>query len=309
MKHIPKRHRLTLEPLENRQLLAGNISIETSDGNLVILGDALSNRISIRQTGLGQFTVTGNDGEQFRTPGGLYQKTPVKVANVRGGLLVSLASGNDSVQIQGLGSSRSLGAFVTILTGPGKDEVVIREVQTGGLQYPPQIKIPTELNRQRAAIGNSAYWNATTPGSITIDTGAGDRASDGDTVSLQSINVEGPTMINTGFGADQVKLNGMTGRQAVINTSAGSDRVELAQQASVSFDTLNITMGDDNDYVNIGTGPFQLTSINTSRFEGGRGVNILTGYGNLDAKTRKRLIDPRLTGFLVDPARTAVSTQ
>jgi hypothetical protein len=309
MKHIPKRHRLTLEPLENRQLLAGNISIETSDGNLVILGDALSNRISIRQTGLGQFTVTGNDGEQFRTPGGLYQKTPVKVANVRGGLLVSLASGNDSVQIQGLGSSRSLGAFVTILTGPGKDEVVIREVQTGGLQYPPQIKVPTELNRQRAAIGNSAYWNATTPGSITIDTGAGDRASDGDTVSLQSINVEGPTMINTGFGADQVKLNGMTGRQAVINTSAGSDRVELAQQASVSFDTLNITMGDDNDYVNIGTGPFQLTSINTSRFEGGRGVNILTGYGNLDAKTRKRLIDPRLTGFLVDPARTAVSTQ
>jgi hypothetical protein len=309
MKHIPKRHRLTLEPLENRQLLAGNISIETSDGNLVILGDALSNRISIRQTGLGQFTVTGNDGEQFRTPGGLYQKTPVKVANVRGGLLVSLASGNDSVQIQGLGSSRSLGAFVTVLTGTGKDEVVIREVQTGGLQYPPQIKIPTELNRQRAAIGNSAYWNATTPGSITIDTGAGDRASDGDTVSLQSINVEGPTMINTGFGADQVKLNGMTGRQAVINTSAGSDRVELAQQASVSFDTLNITMGDDNDYVNIGTGPFQLTSINTSRFEGGRGVNILTGYGNLDAKTRKRLIDPRLTGFLVDPARTAVSTQ
>jgi hypothetical protein len=258
---------------------------------------------------LGQFTVTGNDGEQFRTPGGLYQKTPVKVANVRGGLLVSLASGNDSVQIQGLGSSRSLGAFVTVLTGPGKDEVAISQLQTGGLQYPPQIKVPTELNRQRAAIGNSAYWNATTPGSITIDTGAGDRASDGDTVSLQSINVEGPTMINTGFGADQVKLNGMTGRQAVINTSAGSDRVELAQQASVSFDTLNITMGDDNDYVNIGTGPFQLTSINTSRFEGGRGVNILTGYGNLDAKTRKRLIDPRLTGFLVDPARPAVSTQ
>jgi len=309
MKHIPKRHRLTLEPLENRQLLAGNISIETSDGNLVILGDALSNRISIRQTGLGQFTVTGNDGEQFRTPGGLYQKTPVKVANVRGGLLVSLASGNDSVQIQGLGSSRSLGAFVTVLTGPGKDEVAISQLQTGGLQYPPQIKVPTELNRQRAAIGNSAYWNATTPGSITIDTGAGDRASDGDTVSLQSINVEGPTMINTGFGADQVKLNGMTGRQSVINTSAGSDQVELAQQASVSFDTLNITMGDDNDYVNIGTGPFQLTSINTSRFEGGRGVNILTGYGNLDAKTRKRLIDPRLTGFLVDPARPAVSTQ
>jgi len=309
MKHIPKRHRLTLEPLENRQLLAGNISIETSDGNLVILGDALSNRISIRQTGLEQFTVTGNDGEQFRTPGGLYQKTPVKVANVRGGLLVSLASGNDSVQIQGLGSSRSLGAFVTVLTGPGKDEVAISQLQTGGLQYPPQIKVPTELNRQRAAIGNSAYWNATTPGSITIDTGAGDRASDGDTVSLQSINVEGPTMINTGFGADQVKLNGMTGRQAVINTSAGSDQVELAQQASVSFDTLNITMGDDNDYVNIGTGPFQLTSINTSRFEGGRGVNILTGYGNLDAKTRKRLIDPRLTGFLVDPARPAVSTQ
>jgi hypothetical protein len=207
------------------------------------------------------------------------------------------------MQIQGLGSSRSLGAFVTVLTGPGKDEVAIRQVQTGGLQYPPQIKVPAELNRQRAAIGESAYWNATSPGSITIDTGAGDHTSDGDTITLQAINVDGPTMINTGFGADQVKLDGMTGRQAAIDTAAGSDRVELAQQSTVSFDTLNITMGDDNDYVSIGTGPFQLTSINTSRFDGGRGVNILTGYGNLDAKTRKRLIDPRLTGFLVDPTR------
>ena len=309
MKHIPKRHRLTLEPLENRHLLAGNISIEINDGNLIILGDALSNKIRIMQTGLGQFTVTGNDGEQFRTPGGQYQKTPVKVANVRGGLLVSLGSGSDSAQIQGLGSSRPIGAFVTVLTGAGKDEVAISQLQTGGLQYPPQIKVPAELNRQRNAIGESAYWNATTPGSITIDTGAGDRASDKDTVALQGINVEGPTMINTGYGADQVKLDGITGRQAVMNTSAGSDRVELAQQTPVSFDTLNMNMGDDNDYVNIGTGPFQLTSITTSRFDGGRGVNILTGYGNLDPKTRKRLIDPRLTGFLVDPARLAVSAQ
>lgn len=306
MKPIGKRHWLTLESLENRQLLAGNISIDTRDGNLVLLGDALPNSIVIRQTGLGQFIIAGKDGEQFRTPGGRFQKGSLQVANVRGGLLLSLGSGNDSVQIQGLSSSLPIGAFVTVLTGPGQDQVAISQIQTGGSLYPPQIKIPAELKRQRSAIGESAFWNAITPGSLTVDTGAGDRAIDSDSVALQGINVEGPTMINTGSGADLVTVDGVTGRQAVIGTAAGADCVDLALHAAVSFDTLNMTLGDDNDQVNIGTGPFVLTGIDWSRFDGGRGVNILTGYTNLDAKTRSRLINPRTTGFLVDPLASKV---
>lgn len=297
------RRRLSLEPLENRQLLAGNVLIDTSDGNLVITGDALANRVAIRQTGLGQFTVTGLDREQFRTPGGLFKKGPVTVSNVRGGLFVSLSSGDDYVKVQGEPGHPVTAAFVTVLTGPGRDQVMVDQVQTGGSQYPPQIQIPQELKRQRSAIGEAAYWNAVTPGSLTIDSGAGDRSLDGDTVTLTGVEINGPAMISTGTGPDLVTLDDVTGRQAVIGTAAGTDRVELAGQGAVSFVTLNMMMGDDDDLVSIGTGPFTLTGVELSRFEGGRGRNYLTGYANLDPLTRSRLVNPRSTGFVVDPVR------
>lgn len=303
MKRPANRHQPTLESLESRQLLAGNVSIDTRDGNMVITGDALSNKITIRQTGVGQYVVAGDDGEQFRTPGGNFQKGPVMVANVRGGLLVSLGSGNDSVRIHGLSSDRPIAAFVTVLTGPGQDTVELDQLESGGWQYPPQIVVPNELNRQRGAIGEAAYRNAVTPGSVTIDSGAGDRATDGDSVALRGVSVQGPTMINTGAGADLVTLDEVTGRQGVIGTAAGADHVELAVQGGVVFDTLNMALGDDSDRVNIGTEPFVLTGFTMSRFDGGRGLNYLTGYANLNAQTRARLVNPRTTGFVVDPIR------
>ena len=294
---------LSVEPLESRQLLAGTVLIDSSDGNLLLTGDALANRISIRQSSLGQYTVTGLDGEQFRTPGGVFQKGPVAVANVRGGLMVSLGSGNDYVTIEGVLGHRAVAAFVTVLTGPGQDQVILDQIKTGGPQYPPQIIIPKELGRQRGAIGEAAYWNAVTPGSVTVETGAGDRPGDGDTVQLAGVDIQGPTLISTGAGADLVTLNDVTGRQGVIGTGAGADRVELAVQGGVAFYSLDMALADDNDYVNIGTGSFTLTGFQRSRFEGGRGLNYLTGYANLDAATRARLVNPRTTGFVVDPVR------
>ena len=73
MKQHAKRQRPGFESLENRQLLAGTVLIDDSGGNLVITGDALANHIEIRQTGLAEFTVTGKDGEQIRSPGGIFQ--------------------------------------------------------------------------------------------------------------------------------------------------------------------------------------------------------------------------------------------
>ena len=300
MKNHRKSRRLSLESLEGRTLLSGTITLDTSDGNLVILGDANPNNISVRQTGLGEFTVTGNNGELFRTPGGLFQKNAVNVTNVRGGLLVSLASGNDSVTIQGLSDTRPIGAFVTVLTGSGKDHVDINTLQTGGVQYPPQIKIPAELNRQRGAIGEAAYWNATIPGAITIDTGAGDRTADADTVTIRSASVLGPTLIDTGAGDDQVTLDGLTGWQAIINTDRGADHVNIAHQTQVSLYSLTMTLGDQNDWVEIGPGQLDLiSSITPSAFYGGSGTNTLAGIQNLTPGSNANLVDPATTGFVV----------
>lgn len=300
MSHLRrKRSKPTLESLENRQLLAGNVTIDTSDGNLVITGDALANRIAIRQTGLGQYTIDGLDGEQFCTPGGSFQKSPVTVSNVRGGLLVSLAAGDDSVSITGTSTSRPVGAFVTVLTGPGKDQVNLNNIQTGGSQYPPKIQIPAELKRQRAAIGESAYWNAMTPGSLTIDTGSSDKSTDSDRVGITSANVQGPTWISTGSGDDRVSLEAFAGRQAVINTTAGADRVDLALDAAVSLYSLNMNLGDQNDFVGIGQAGLSLIGADQSVFQGGKGVNTLAGIENLAPGSASHLADPSTTGFIV----------
>lgn len=294
----------SLESLEDRQLLAGNVLIDTSDGNLVITADALANRIEIRKTGLGQFTITGLGGEQFRTPGGFFQRGPVTVPLVRGGICVSLGAGNDSVVIHGATVAEPTAAFLDVFTGPGQDQVKILNVHTGNRHYPLQIIVPDELKRQRASIGEAAYWNAVTPGSLTIDTGSsGDRSTDADTVTLTGVEVEGPTMINTGAGADAVRLDDVTGRQGSIGTGAGADDVQLANSGPVAFITLNMNLADGDDRVHIGTEPFVLTGIDLSRFEGGRGLNFLTGYGNLAARTKARLVNPRTTCFVVDPVR------
>lgn len=303
MKQHAKRQRPGFESLENRQLLAGTVLIDDSGGNLVITGDALANHIEIRQTGLAEFTVTGKDGEQIRSPGGIFQKGPVTIPVVRGGLLVSLGSGDDSVGIEGTPAVQPIGAFLTIITGSGKDQVKISNVHTGGQLYPPQMIVPVELKRRRSVIGEAQWLNALTPGSLTIDTGAGDKLTDADTVNLASVKIEGPTMINTGPGADLVTLDEISGRQVVIDTASGADRVELAVRGPVSLINLHLTLANDNDYLNIGTSSFMLTGIELSRFEGGRGLNYLTGYANLNVRTRSRLVNPRTTGFIVDPVK------
>jgi len=303
MSSLRQRRRPALESLESRQLLAGNVLIDTSDGNLVITGDALANRIAIHQTGLGQFTVTGLDGEQFRTPGGRFQRDQVSVPLIRGGICVSLGAGDDSVTLTGASPGQPTCAFLDIFTGSGQDQVEVRNLRTGDRHYPLQITIPEELKRQRAAIGEAAYWNAVTPGSLTIDTGAADRARDGDSITLAGVAVEGPAMINTGAGADYVSLDDVVGRQGFIGTGTGADQVQLANSGPVSFYVLNMNLAADDDRIHIGTASFVLTGIDLSRFDGGRGLNYLTGYANLDARTRGRLVNPRTTGFVVDPVR------
>jgi hypothetical protein len=54
----------TLEGLESRALLAGNVTVQFSRGSASVLGDALDNHVQVDQYGLalGQFQITGLDG-------------------------------------------------------------------------------------------------------------------------------------------------------------------------------------------------------------------------------------------------------
>ena len=57
--------RLTIEPLENRVLLAGNVTAELKSGELLVTGDNQDNQIQIADLGASgahTYRVTGLDG-------------------------------------------------------------------------------------------------------------------------------------------------------------------------------------------------------------------------------------------------------
>src|SRR3990172_7867115 len=86
-----------VEPLEPRQLLAGNITAQVVSGNLVITGDALGNDIKIDQSGLlpDQFRVSS--GASATAINGL--GAPVVFSGILGGLLIDLQDGADTVKL------------------------------------------------------------------------------------------------------------------------------------------------------------------------------------------------------------------
>jgi len=51
--------RLSIEALEGRAMLAGNVAVSVSSGNLFIRGDNAGNGVYVEQVGSGKYSVTG----------------------------------------------------------------------------------------------------------------------------------------------------------------------------------------------------------------------------------------------------------
>lgn len=287
------------EALEARAPLAGDVTISLIEGNLQVVGDSAPNAVEVEQVEAGTFVIRGLAGERLRPPGAVPTTEPVTVRGITGGLLVSLGAGDDAVTIRGRGGDRPFAGFLTVLTGQGVDSVTIERVRTGGAEFPLRPTVLPELRRQSAAIGRLADENARTAGSLTIDTGAGDRETDGDVVRLDGVRVLGSTLIQTGRGDDRVSLDGLDARQVRLFSDAGADRIELAQRAGVAAFAVDLALADGDDLVTIGPGRLRLTARQSSTFDGGRGRNALRGLANLDPRSIGTLTDPRRTGFQV----------
>lgn len=293
-KKIP--YRAQIELMEQKLALAGDVSLVTSDGNLQILGDSGANQISIQQVAIGKFTISGNDGERIRY-NGRFSTGPVSVNTVTGGVLVSLGTGDDSVNVEGLSASVPFAHFLTILTGAGMDKVTVSALRIGGSEYPTRIVVPSELNRQSGLIGREATLNAKSAGSLTIDTAVGDRPMDGDQITIDQLTVNGPSYIQTGLGNDSIWMDSIVGRQTVVNTDAGTDRVDIAVAGPVKVSSLNMRLGSENDTVNIGTSTLEFTAAGTNVFDAGSGQNSFAYLSNISITSVGTLKNPLQTGF------------
>lgn len=123
----------TLERLEARELLAGNVTVALTAGDLVITGDSSSNHVKITQIDTDSFRVTSfsRGGSATNINGGT---TPRTFHGVYDDIRVYLQAGNDRIDVEGTASNYlRVPDDLTIYTHAGNDYLNINYVRANDM--------------------------------------------------------------------------------------------------------------------------------------------------------------------------------
>lgn len=221
-----------LEPLEARQMLAGNVTaVVNGAGDLIVNGDASANAISVAVDSLGDVTVTGHDDTQVDTSGIDRAVSGDIVIRLRGGddwvtidnelatadVRVSGSGGNDTLTVEGTANS------VRMLGGSGDDFI--------------SMVAATNSATMRGFTGNDHLW--VNPigdiGSLYMRSFKGD-----DSVTVIAHFEIADMTVLTDAGNDTITLNdvGASGIIEVnLNAGGGDDffNIDLTETVGVGF--------------------------------------------------------------------------
>lgn len=170
------RPRLFAEPLEPRNLLAGNVSAFLSGDNLIINGDNLSNTISVESFGPGTVQVRGFGTSVNGTPNG------IKTFPVSGTIQIEMNRGYDVVRVTNLVIQDNLWMSM----GAGNDEVLLG----------------------KTTAGENARFGGTPSGPLFVQNNVGIYTYGGDDRVFQSdVHVQGAGTINVAEGSDRIQID------------------------------------------------------------------------------------------------------
>jgi hypothetical protein len=205
-----------IEPLEPRQLLAGNISAVLQGADLVIQGDDLANTLSVSQSAPDRVNLrTIAPDERFPDTNINFFSTSLQFENVTGAIIVRMRGGDDRVFFTG---GRFQGT-VTVDLGLGNDRAEIGR---------DSVRLERGLDVQLGG-GQDTYLqtNVRVGQNLSIDGGIG-----GDGVTLRSSSVGGSLAINGAAGFDAIRLD-RTAVGAATGILGGSegDRIETIYSA------------------------------------------------------------------------------
>lgn len=241
MKQSPlKARRLAAETLENRALLAGNISASVHQGVLVLIGDAQSNGVLIRASGDSLEVVGADAGGAATTING---EASFTAGGVTRGLAAWLGNGNDAVTF-GDASAVAIPGAVVVGTGNGSDSI------SGSLNNGWRAVFTLGAGDDDVSLSNSVL------GTLAITTDFWGSPNNGsDEVSLSGVRANRGAVIATGGGDDTVEIGGGSSFPLflTIATGDGADRVKLEGTADAAIavsNALTIATGRGNDIVN-----------------------------------------------------------
>lgn len=208
--------------LENRQLLAGDVTAVYEGGILLLSGDAQANEFTISARP-GRLVVTGIDttinGAETFSP----LLDPISI-------LIRSGDGNDVVRVAQLSRTRHLG----VEGGPGDDSVFLEGVA---------------LRNVYTALGEGAdvlELNGVNTGNLQVELGAGD-----DLLAVTAMNVNHNMNVFAGEGDDLIVSNYLNvGRRLRVDAGSGDDLLLAAGETRFSHRKRNeIHTGDGSDSV------------------------------------------------------------
>jgi hypothetical protein len=272
-KHKKNAKSLRFEGLENRTLMAGDVTVAVVSGVLQITGDTADNAIQIKQSGadwrvqgLGT-TVNGNNGAQTFT--GVT------------GIAIELGAGNDLIKAS---KGTLTGSFVINDVG-GQSTIDLSKLSANS------IDISTFDARDTIILSKCA---ATTSFSVNSFSTADD---EGDTISIGKSTAGTTFDVATGAGDDVVTIDGVTVVDTfVVNTfSPGESDLDLVKiSKSSSGDALDVLTGDGRDFVTLNkvqvgadlqiivfesTGDTNSDTVDIAKSSAAASVEISTGDG------------------------------
>ncbi|MCC6511378.1 MAG: hypothetical protein IT423_19925 [Pirellulaceae bacterium] len=233
--HIARR--LFVEGLENRRLLAGDVTVSRSGADLFVTGDGLSNTISIESDGNGGVRVNGFSDALAQptsingTPNGSFES-----ANFSGSVFVVMNGGDDEVRL-----TRLQVQAASINLGEGNDDLVVGLQAANETRFGDSVPVRLSVAQNLNIFGGGGdddirLQSVYVAGSSVIDSGA-----DNDSITLLPgvsgptladtagrINVNGTLTIVPGNGADQVTAQAViTGNNLVIDDAGGPLQANL----------------------------------------------------------------------------------
>ncbi|MEM7313526.1 MAG: hypothetical protein AAF497_10285 [Planctomycetota bacterium] len=280
---------MSVEPLENRLMLAGNVVVKVlGNGNISITGDNSANQISIESSDSGDLLITGLSGTQITYDRVAADSQTISIGGdgeTNRDLIIRMRNGNDEVSIENLDVRSTLNVNMS----SGNDTLDLDQVNVGSVRYTGgsggdtvttsflDVRGDTNINLGSASGATPDFAHislSTLNGKTTL------RGSGGETrINVVSSDLNKETTIATGSGDDRVEFLDSTTRGVKVQTSSGNDSV-LAGLTTFNGKFENILSSGD-DTVSF-TGP---TSANSAVFNGGGRGNDRVEFASIFLST------------------------
>lgn len=297
----PARQSLAFEPLERREMMAGNVMASVHGQMLLLWGDDAANGVNITYNAADKtYRVTGKDaGGSPTTINGLDTSLPANVVSLGNAkqVAVYLNGGDDAFSV---GSPQAVDTVIakwfTVNTGEGNDTVTLGLAgNTSGTTAPLANSLRARATTVDLGNGNDtlSLAQADILHSMKIIAGDGDddvlfatefTPSGSTNRTLFPVRVRGHLNIQLGGGADQLDIkNAIVDRDLIITDFVGPADINLHNLTVRQH--LDIDTGNDADAITVDLVHAEQLSIDTngavddvdvtkSRF---RSVNIKLG--------------------------------